>query len=255
MQVVRNILLYIAELSRVTKDAFERRELVNTAMSALVALLVVWVTVQGLEQIPGIGVEAHEKTWISGLWLIVFFLVVAPYHLWREQRKKIESFEDKLKPKLKCSFGSDVPACVVPTTFTGTGTEVTYYRVKLENTGAEAVHDCSGHLISIDIDGRRGWDFGSQALPIAPGHRPEPTSKDVMDLVPEFLDVFYIDEHDQVSIVWPHNAPKPNAFPDFFFSEHAKFVFHIVVSAPSTSSVPVDVTLDWAGDRKTARVY
>lgn len=200
--------------------------------------------------------------WIAGSFVILaMWAFEASFRLQRKSdvateslNLRISKLEKEIKPKLRCSFGKNIPGCVVRSVFSGTDTKVDYYRVKLESDFAGQINDCSGHLISLELNGQMIFNHESIALPIAPGERPNPTLKDIRDHVPEYLDVFYIDEYNQISIVWPHGV-RPNSIQsEAMFWETGTFVFHIVVSAPSTASCPIDLTLVWDGDWRTAEV-
>ena len=82
-------------------------------------------------------------------------LAIFPYQLWKADSARIRELEESLRPKIRCSFDMNNPACVRPNTqITATDrqgqqhqTIATWYRMKVEAIGHSQF--CSARLVSI----------------------------------------------------------------------------------------------------------
>jgi len=207
-----------------------------------------------------------------GWWVVVAAIILliaaieGSYRHYMKAAKRIEILEERVRPKLKCSFGQNIPGCfnkdstIHIITFRGTeqyreSLKSHYCRIKIEANCVGHVQNCSGRLICIKKDGIIIFDRESFHLTFAPAERPNPRFKDVNDKVPEFLDVMALTEENEVLITTP-NFTNPSSFDqNKIFSERGNYLLSIVVSSPVTVSIPIDVGLRWTRDWNTSEVY
>jgi hypothetical protein len=182
--------------------------------------------------------------------LAILAFLVTSFQMVSKEREEKRALQKTLIPKLKCSFGKDISGCVVDAKF---GTlNAYYYRVRIESNCIGDVAGCMGHLVSIKRNGTTLFAHESIAMPIAPGWRDNPTIKDIRDKVPEYLDVFFITDQNKIVLPAPNFLAPSTINYETLFSEPGEYVFHMIVSAPSTVSEEIDVPIKWTGDRKTS---
>ena len=44
-------------------------------------------------------------------WLVVLFLIIAPYRVWRDEYTTAAEFAERMKPKIKATYDDSSPAC------------------------------------------------------------------------------------------------------------------------------------------------
>jgi hypothetical protein len=93
------------------------------------------------------------------LFAVLEVLIFFPYRLWKSNKSEIDRLNARLAPKLKCTFGMDIPGCVSPDVVTNNpakphkpGIQLTWYRIKVETVGGINLNGCNGRLLSV----RRG---------------------------------------------------------------------------------------------------
>ena len=209
----------------------------------------------------------HESLrYVASAWLLFLLFVYAPYRVWLKDSKRADNAEAQLRPRLKCSFDKS-HGCQHKTKLQarapipGTGMQVVassrvrFFRVRIEAEGIGVIKDCSGHLLSLKRNGRTLFDHDSITLPIAPAERENPTVKDIRAGVPEYLDVFLLMDTNHVKITSPGFLLPISLDANTLFSGPGEYTFHVVVSAPESPPVPVDIVLKWTGDWETAEAY
>lgn len=189
-------------------------------------------------------------------------LIVTPYRMWRLERGRVIAAENRLVPKIKCTFDKS-PGCQHqtklkvrhPQTMEAVSSiKIRLFRVRVETQGRPGgVKDCRANLLWLKRDNRLLFDHEALPLTIAPSEREEPFSKDIRDKVPEYIDLFCITEKNNVSIYPPHRPFPISIQPFTLFSGPGEYLFHVVVSAEDSSSSEIDVVLNWTGDWHTAQ--
>lgn len=180
-------------------------------------------------------------------------------------KKQIGAFQEVLRPKLKTFFSEDIPGCVMPTKlrtrqFTRTGQpmdvflECTYYRLEVRADCIGSVPKCIARLTWIKKNSELIFSGEQLILPFVPAESPTCDVKDVLDKLPEQLDVLAITQENKV-IITTKGFVLPNSYDfDAMFSEPAEYILHLVIAAPNQPSIEHDLVVDWTGDRKTAKV-
>ena len=92
-------------------------------------------------------------------------------------------------------------------------------------------------------------------LTFAPSEkRDESVAKTIYPEKPEFLDVFHVTERNEVKINSYLNPPS-DIRPDVIFSELREYILEVVLTADDTVTKRVNLSFNWTGDMKTAKVY
>ena len=128
---------YLAGLGARSLHAFERAELMRTVVLALVALAIAYLGALGVHAtFPGLG-EMWE--WVLGLWVVLLFIVIAPYHLWLDVQTKLEVHEEAARPKIVVSD----PILTIEPKGAAEGDEVgREYRLRISNHSTALIENC-----------------------------------------------------------------------------------------------------------------
>jgi hypothetical protein len=221
------------------------------------AQYVVSITVSGLLLVVGL-VFAFNKSWegvIGTLFIAVIALHFATYKLWARERTQVVNLDERLTPKLKCSFGKHIPGCEVWTPMFAGGREVDqgkYFRICVETQGVAQVNDCQGTLTSLKRDGLTLFENQSLGLHVANAES-NPRSKHIRDKVPEFIDVFvYFKNANQIAISTPGFEHPGSIQHATLFTGAGEYLFSVVVSSRDSPSGPIAIELNWTGDIDTS---
>jgi hypothetical protein len=106
----------------------------------------------------------------SGIWIFLIFIAgfaVATFRAYRTARCAQLIAEERLRPKIRVSFGEGVPGCIVPTSITGTNIQAKWIRLRLEADCVGVVPNCSVTLIGLSRDNNTIFDGESIALNMA----------------------------------------------------------------------------------------
>jgi hypothetical protein len=197
------------------------------------------------------------------IWLVMaaVMLMFAGYRVWAVERKRVIELEERIRPKIKCSFSKTIPGCVIPKSRffgrDGYGNThelplITLLRICVEADCVGSVSECNGKLISI----RRGWTTifkgDNLSLTFAPADRENPQSKEIRDQTPEYLDLLAITHENKIMIATQNFVVPTWVDLATMFSEHGEYIFEVVVSSPQTKAVKVNILMRWAGDFQTA---
>jgi len=151
-------------------------------------------------------------------------------------------------PALMLIFDEDVPGCVSQTTFTE-GPRVKFFRVKVECQGTDVLKGCAGHLISIEKNGQPTRYADSLQLTFAPAEADDALAKTIASKVPQYLDVCFVIENNQVGLA-TKNRVVPNSIVDLF-NEPGDYKFEVVASSKGVDSQSIELVLHRTGDWQT----
>jgi hypothetical protein len=91
---------YIKTNLRVSFTAWEKGERMSIVLGALIALAFAAFALWGF-QISWDSWAVNSWVALLGAWFLCLVLIVTPYRLWAEQKKRIDEFETSLVPKLE----------------------------------------------------------------------------------------------------------------------------------------------------------
>jgi hypothetical protein len=187
------------------------------------------------------------------IWLVFLVFVVSPFRIWKRTKIEVGDLNERFKPRLKLSFGKDIPGCIRDTHFTN-GPRATFFRIKVEYLGTGTLMGCTGYLIDV-TKGGAPIDFGeSLQLTFALGEDSDATNKAIPDKVPQFLDVGFVLEDGKFGMA-TRGRVTPNSLARLF-SEPSDYRLRVAVSS-STADVPsetIDLLLHLTGDRQTTEM-
>lgn len=127
---------YVLDLWRVSQRAFERRELMSTIITSLVALIVAYLTALQIK----IAVPHGELwEWVVGLWIIFQFIFIAPFRLYQEQRRKLDEYDEEARPKVSVSAPIET---VEPKGATGKDVASGEFRLRVNNCSTTLIKNC-----------------------------------------------------------------------------------------------------------------
>lgn len=179
-------------------------------------------------------------------------LLVAVFRVYRENHFKLLAAEEKMRPKIICTFGEQVPGCIVPT-LAGSN-RAKWIKLKIEADSIGIVRECCATLIALNYNNETIFDNESLYLSIAPSERVNPEFKDIRDRVPEYADLLGVIDTNDVFITTPGFVmPRSIRNPEALFRLHGHYTLKVVVSSPDTKSVVCYPRMTWRGDWKTVR--
>ena len=226
-------------------------KLVSTLAWALVL-----TTALGLARKDWVG---PALPWVTAVGVFFLFFIYSPYTLWASNQDAVEKLNEKLKSKLKCSFSMQSAGCVVWSRLFHVAAgqqipagEARFFRIKVEVDGVPRVSSCGGTLLKLTRDGVVLFEQESLGLHMAHADSSSPRNKDVMDQIPEHVDVFMITKENRIVIATPGFAHPASIHHETLFTGSGTYGFHVVVSSPDCTSVPVNIQLKWTGDADSA---
>jgi hypothetical protein len=185
--------------------------------------------------------------------------------------------EDQKQPRLQCSFSNDIAGCVrrqvilthlpiinnptIPPFTTVAPSDgfsvilrqedITLYSIKVKGIGHEEIRNCRGHLMT--ISGSRVWNVDT-ILAFAPFEkRDESSDKTIFPGLPEFLNIFYVTEHNKVRMCTYFNSPS-DIWRASIFDNSGEYVFKIAISGADCGTEMRELLFNWTGDINTATV-
>lgn len=187
-------------------------------------------------------------------------LHVTSYKLWRSERQDACNLDERVKPQLRCTFSKDITGCQIWTpmfAITPQGQrvpagEAKYFRLCVETVGVSQVLDCQATLTRVSRDGVTLFERQSIGLHIANSDPSNPRSKNIRNQVPEYVDVFLITKTNKVVITTPGFEHPGAIYHETLFTGPGHYLFSVVVSSPSSPSIPIDIELRWTGSVETA---
>jgi hypothetical protein len=210
---------------------------------------------------------------LAGVIIVVVYLSVRR-ELGAKQAKPIVDF----RPELECSFAPYIPGCVVsnvmrtyyeaspsdryfpPYTTIGisqgalfviAGEIGTMYRVKVDAAAGNTISGCAGRLLTIARD-TDVWHVDMEQ-PFAPAEkRSEATAKTIHPGVPEFLDIAFVTEKNEIKLCSAINLPS-HMKPSNIFCEEGAYLFEIVVTAAGCKS-EISLLFEWGGEGGSTKV-
>jgi hypothetical protein len=146
--------------------------------------------------------------------------------------------------KLAISFDRTVPSCRADVTFAG-GSHSICFRLKVENTSKRKLHKCEGWLLSTDR-------FPNiSALPIFWIGNPESYCRDLINEIPQFLQICRVDDRNVI-----HMATQGENWPiDSHGFTPGNYVFKIGIKGEDSAETSFcSVRLNWTGNWTTAEM-
>jgi len=205
-------------------------------------------------------------------WLIIFLgrVVYFAGSLFVAKEEELRQASERLTPKLKCTFGDDVPGCVRTNTkvkFQMIGPDAqgnlvvqqvnlrgTYYRLAVETSGIGIVSNCTAYLTSIKRNSKAWVDGENLPLTFAPAEEADSTQKNLRAGITTYLDFLFISDENQ-PILTTKNFQGPTSLNwGDMFATAADYLFHIVISSPDSVAVAHEIKLAWTGNRGTSRL-
>jgi hypothetical protein len=257
-----------------TKRAWERSiDLANSWGSILgAAILAVVLALIGKPfKMPETisGAIAFSLMCLGAAWAVIFLgrAVHAAGELFVAQHRDLATAQGQLIPKIKTSFGKDIPGCVRPNTtlsvavldyFTGKPTgrhksdTGTYYRIRVEAAGVGAIH-CTASIPWIKRNGRDWFDGENLLMTFAPSERPNAETKEVRPGVPEYVDVLFVANDFVLPTTKGFIGPSSVDFENMF-ANPGEYVFHLVLTSPTSSPVGHEIKLIWKGTAEASQV-
>jgi hypothetical protein len=130
--------------------------------------------------------------------------------------------------------------------------KIVLYSIKVEAISQKEIRNCRGHLMTISR-GDRVWDT-SIILSFTPFEKKdESADKIIFPKVPEFLNIFFITEHNTVSICSYLNLPNNKRW-EHVFEEIGVYILRIAISAADCDTETMALSFNWTGDVNTATV-
>ena len=203
----------------------------------------------------------------------------AAFSVWVREKRKVTELTERIRPKLKCSFGMIDYGCVRPNTkfsprpefgtisnidadFTHTTVmapvpidppAATYYRLKVECDGVESVSNCRGRLETIAKNGSPvNWE--PSLLPFASAHSADALAKRIHKGSPEFLDLMFIADSNMAFLTPPNFRGSSSV--DWLSLLRDPAIYNMRINILSDApTIAVDVSFNWTGNRATSEIY
>jgi hypothetical protein len=262
---------------------------VTGSFSALLVLLGLGLSIAGAFGATVLGESIIQvATWT----LAAICVGQAAFSVWARERKTVDELKEKIRPKLKCSFGMNDPFCVRPKTqFSpkpntggslfaydsssrtisgyapenpGTllptmgvmhsfgGPQVTYYRRKVECDGIDSVSNCRGRLETITKNGV-AVDWEPSLLPFVSAQSADSLVKKIHEKSPELLDFMFISDSNKAQLTPPNFQGSSSVDWQNLLSNPAIYTMRINILS-DTPTVACDVVFNWTGDRTTSEI-
>ena len=98
---MKHLIQYFKGLGRITVHRIDKGERMRAILLAIAALVGAYLAALQIKVAP--PDKAETWAWTAGFWIIFQFVFIAPYLLWLEAKKKIENYEEEMRPKLAVS--------------------------------------------------------------------------------------------------------------------------------------------------------
>ena len=190
--------------------------------------------------------------------------IVAAYRVWAAERRfgleerrdlhrRIAGLEERLAPKLKCSFLGADSGCVKSHVPLGNQVVANFYRIKVETNGSAQVASCYGRLRTIKRDGSTIFSDQPTRLPFSPSERADAVDKTIHEGNPEYLDFLVITNANKM-FVWAadHDTQRGPKYGNLL-GPPGDYEFEISVLS---DTVPLSITASvrWRGLQRTAEI-
>jgi hypothetical protein len=244
-----------------------------------------------LEELKERGYQDQLALFVTRLLPIVPNLGLAIAIVWLVYWYVKRDFEERIRPRLKCSFSMADTGCVrpntrfsngmgfaysstsstsamavgmgLPTDNPGTlqpttgvslfsGPTGTYYRLKVACDGIESVSNCRGRLETINKNGVPvNWE--PCTLPFVSAQSVDSLAKRIHSGSPEHLDFMFISDSNRVQLTPPDFRGSSSVDWQNLFNETAIYVLRINILSDA-NTVACDLTFRWTGDRATSEI-
>ena len=190
----------------------------------------------------------------------LFCAWLAAYRIWKRERAQVVVLEEKLRPKIKCSFSESDPGCVIRNVrvplSSGTIIQGTFYRIKVETAGVAQVTSCFGRLRSIKRDGANIHSGNPSRLPFTPSERADAVNRTIHHGEPEYLDCVLITNDSRV-FIWTSDQDGSREMKYGNLLEPAgdyEFDVSIISDSGITPSAHIPLLLRWRGTQQSAEM-
>lgn len=165
-----------------------------------------------------------------------------------EAKRLVVSLNQRLAPKLKCSFHSNDPLCRRPVTLqSGPGT---YYRLKVNCLADLAVQHCSAVLLDIFRD----------KIPIVNGETPrlafalstDPFDKTVFPETPALVDFMALTSTNEAHLALPTQDGAGSIDWSKVFDSPGNYTIRVAINAPDTPPAIIKLLFRWSKDSTKA---
>lgn len=204
-------------------------------------------TIVGLYSAIGLNLPA----WAAFLLALPMAIIFACFLAFRDQRRsalvadqKLKDLEDRIRPKLECTFDLWDQRCRVSTTLHNVN--FIYFRMLCEGQGIESIKKCQGQIIRIQKDGVGVME--NQILRLK--FYGNVTETEVRAGVPAILDILSVDEGNVVCVE-SVDRPKSIDF-DTLVKEHGEYIFTIVVTSQDNVPITKHIRFVWNGHWQSA---
>lgn len=261
-----------ARAIRETREALRietRDRVVLAILSVMIAFLLL-----GVYGTEGAAFDySLEKLGVAALILslfpifFVYKLVAVPAKQDAEKQTAIDNLKDQLKPQISIDYKDDRDFCVftpigdplsaaeINDYFSndanvGKGRVAYYIRVRVTNTGTELVRNCQTYITQIDlVSGDEERNLFRESLPLAWAVRSSvEKSFSKIDLhvgVPEFVDVFFIDDTGRKPQLLIEKLPHRYYY---LFDELGDYILTIRAVADNAYSREIRLKFNWDGE-------
>jgi len=196
-------------------------------------------------------------------------VLILPFKLWKAERAKLNELENKLQPKLICSFNDADPGCKRSNTvITQTGRQspsgelitvqakCDWYRMKVETIpGGLPQTGCCARLTTIKRGDNVLMSGESPLLSFAPGEQPDATNKTIHPDVPEFVDVVAVTYGEQPQVFLPLHGNRASSSVDWanIFSLPGDYYFEVSVVSEKAPTVNARLLFHWTLNPATSK--
>jgi len=210
-----------------------------------------------LEAFGGLFADVTERS--LSLTFTTVLAVIVVWALYTRIRGEFAAdLEERLRPKLACTFDMGDGDCVQTSTraaraggaSSGAG-RLTSFRLKVAADRIGSVEGCRARLVSIRRDREVVLEGERLVLPFVPTNASDAVGKRIDAKVPELLEFLQISERNTVDVP---TVVRPNATSlRSLLLQPGDYTFVIIISSPESAATATPV-LHWTGDWKTAAV-
>jgi hypothetical protein len=186
-------------------------------------------------------------------------LLVLPYRLWKANTAKIVELDESLRPKIRCSFDMNNPACVRRNTQIMTtdrqgrqdNTIATWYRMKVEAIGHSQI--CSARLVSVKRADAELLLGETPFLPFAPMQNADAIQKLVNVDIPEYVDFLWANNTHGARILTFGIMSQAVQW-DSLFDLAGDYIISIAITQSGPSPARINLKFGWTLDPITSRI-
>lgn len=183
-------------------------------------------------------------------WILGACFIVAGFLAWRDENKKVQRLEERMKSRINVSCGRSADKSVV-----SVDNYELWYRARLDLEGCTPVPDIEASVTELWEDGKKVPLQECLVLTMAPGKLSEQDAnlRTLNEQRPEFVDIIHVINGGEV-IHFPLKVYPRSVNHDTLLKPKHTYRFIVAICSPSNRPDVCTFEFEWTGDPNTSDI-